>query len=144
MDITKLGKFIGALHRRFQIAMTHDLTLPEINASNANFLLFIGEYAPVTAKQIATELAINKGLVSREMTRLEKAGYITRTPDDTDHRTTWIKTTPAGDQACTTIRQIKQALWDQVLGDTSETDLATIYTHLAAWSEQAKRFDQSK
>lgn len=140
MDTVRLGKYIGALHRRFQTAMNHELALPEINASNANFLLFIGEQDRVTAKQITTELAINKGLVSRELTRLETGQYITRTPDDKDHRTTWVRITPKGLAACKTIRQIKQSLWDQVLGDTTDADLETIFTHLADWSERAKQF----
>ena len=140
MDIVRLGKYIGALHRRFQTAMNHELALPEINASNANFLLFISERDQVTAKQITTELAINKGLVSRELTRLETGGYITRTPDDKDHRTTWVSITPQGLVACKTIRNIKQSLWDQILGDTTDADLETIFTHLADWSEQAKQF----
>ncbi|MFC6294873.1 MarR family winged helix-turn-helix transcriptional regulator [Lactiplantibacillus daoliensis] len=140
MDIVRLGKYIGALHRRFQTAMNHELALPEINASNANFLLFISEQDQVTAKQITTELAINKGLVSRELTRLETGGYITRTPDDKDHRTTWVSITPQGLVACKTIRNIKQSLWDQILGDTTNADLETIFTHLADWSEQAKQF----
>ena len=140
MDTVRLGKYIGALHRRFQTAMNHELALPEINASNANFLLFIGEQDRVTAKQITTELAINKGLVSRELTRLETGQYITRTPDDNDHRTTWVSITPKGLAACKTIRQIKQSLWDQVLGDTTDADLETIFTHLADWSERAKQF----
>ncbi|KRO07864.1 hypothetical protein IV64_GL001089 [Lactiplantibacillus xiangfangensis] len=120
--------------------MNHELALPEINASNANFLLFIGDQDRVTAKQITTELAINKGLVSRELTRLETGQYITRTPDDKDHRTTWVRITPKGLAACKTIRQIKQSLWDQVLGDTTDADLETIFTHLADWSERAKQF----
>lgn len=140
MDIVRLGKYIGALHRRFQTAMNHELALPEINASNANFLLFISEQDQVTAKQITTELAINKGLVSRELTRLETGSYITRTPDDKDHRTTWVSITPQGLVACKTIRNIKQSLWDQILGDTTDADLETIFTHLADWSEQAKQF----
>jgi DNA-binding MarR family transcriptional regulator len=144
LDITKIGKFIGALHRRFQIAMNHELTLPEINASNANFLLFINEHDGVTAKQITTELAINKGLVSRELTRLEHASYITRAPDDSDRRITWIRITPKGRAACKTIRQLKQSLWDQVLGDVPANDVELVYTQLEAWSEQAKKFDQTK
>ncbi|MFC6202119.1 MarR family winged helix-turn-helix transcriptional regulator [Lactiplantibacillus nangangensis] len=144
MDIVRLGKFIGALHRRFQTAMNHELALPDINASNANFLLYIGENNRVTAKEITTELAINKGLVSREMTRLEAGGYITRLPDDTDHRITWISVTPQGLTACETIRQIKQSLWDQVLDDTTDADLETVFTQLATWSEKAKQFDQTK
>lgn len=141
MEIIKLGKFIGALHRRFQIAMSHELTLPEINASNANFLLLINERGRITAKQITTELAINKGLVSREMTHLENAGYITRIPDDNDHRTTWISITSKGLKACETISQIKQELWNQVLGDTTVTDLEIVYSKLESWSERAKGFD---
>jgi len=129
LDIIKLGKFIGAIHRRFQTAMNHELTLPEINASNANFLLLINEYDQITAKQITTELAINKGLVSREMTHLEQAGYITRTPDDNDHRTTWVKITPKGVTACKIIRQIKLDLWKQVLKNTTDAELMTVLTN---------------
>ncbi|MFC6207580.1 MarR family winged helix-turn-helix transcriptional regulator [Levilactobacillus tongjiangensis] len=141
MDTIKLGKFIGALQRRFQTATNRELTLPEINASNANFLLFISEHDRVTAKQITTELAINKGLVSREMTRLENAGYVTRVPDATDRRATWVSITPKGLTACETIRQIKQALWDQVLVDTSAADVEVFFNQLASLSERAKVFD---
>lgn len=143
MDIIKLGKFIGALHRRFQTAMSHEVTLPEINASNANFLLLISEHDKITAKQITTELAINKGLVSREMTRLETAGYITKLPDDSDHRTTWITITPKGVAACRTIRKVKEELWNQILTETNttDTDLKTVYDQLESWSEAAKNFN---
>jgi len=143
LDIIKLGKFIGALHRRFQTAMSHELTLPEINASNANFLLLISDNNRITAKQITTELAINKGLVSREMTHLEKAGYITRIPDDSDHRTTWITITPKGTEACKTLRQIKEELWNQILEEThtTDTDLKTVFDQLESWSEAAKNFN---
>ncbi|WP_164508289.1 MarR family winged helix-turn-helix transcriptional regulator [Companilactobacillus kedongensis] len=144
MDIIKLGKFIGAIHRRFQIAMNHELTLPELNASNANFLLLISDHDQITAKQITAELAINKGLVSREMTRLENAGYIIKTPDDTDHRTTWLHITPQGLNACTAIRKIKMELWDQMLVDTNDEDLKTIFNSLESWSEQTKKFEQSE
>jgi DNA-binding MarR family transcriptional regulator len=144
LDIVRIGKFIGALHRRFQTAMNRELTLPDINGTNANFLLFISEHDRVTAKQITTELAINKGLVSREMTRLEKAGYTTRTPDDTDHRTTWVSITPQGLAACKTIRQVKQSLWDQVLEDTQDANIETVFTELENWSNRAKKFDSSK
>lgn len=142
MDIVKIGKFIGALHRRFQTAMSHELNLPEINASNSNFLLLINENDRITAKQITTELAINKGLVSREMNHLENAGYIMRTPDDNDHRTTWITVTPKGVEACKIIRQLKEELWNQILADTGTTDadLKTVFTQLESWSEAAKNF----
>lgn len=142
MDIIKLGKFIGSLHRRFQNAMSRELSLPEINASNANFLLLIGESDKITAKQISTELAINKGLVSREMTHLENAGYITRVPDDSDRRTTWITITAKGLKACKIIRQIKQDLWNQLLKDsnTADTDLKIVFNQLEIWSEYAKEF----
>jgi len=144
MDIVKLGKFIGAIHRRFQTATNHELTLPGINASNANFLLFISEHDRVTAKQITSDLAINKGLVSREMTRLEKAGYVTKVPNNSDHRATWVSITPKGIAACETIRQIKQSLWDEVLADTSATDVEELFNQLASLSERAKKFDHNQ
>ncbi|MQS52977.1 MarR family winged helix-turn-helix transcriptional regulator [Companilactobacillus mishanensis] len=141
MDVVKIGKYISSLHRRFQIAESHKYALPEINVSNANFLLFIDDSDKITAKQIATELAINKGLVSREMTHLDKAGYITKKVDDNDRRTTWIRITPKGEAACKTIRKIKLDLWNQVLGDTTDAELKTVFDQTKSWSEKAELFD---
>ncbi|AVK64434.1 hypothetical protein C5Z26_10080 [Lactobacillus sp. CBA3606] len=141
LDIIKLGKFIGAIHRRFQTATNHELTLPGINASNANFLLFISEHERITAKQITSELAINKGLVSREMTHLERDGYIARVPNHSDHRATWVSITPKGLAACETIRQIKQSLWDEVLADMPAADVENFFNQLASISERTKKFD---
>ncbi|WP_367296244.1 MarR family winged helix-turn-helix transcriptional regulator [Levilactobacillus yonginensis] len=136
MQIIQLGKFIGILHRRLQTAISHDLTLPELNASNANFLLFISEHERVTAKQISNELAINKGLVSREMLRLETAGYIERHSDQTDRRTIWITITQSGMDASRSIRRLLKHLWQEVLGETASTDLETVYENLLTWSER--------
>lgn len=136
MQIIQLGKFIGILHRRLQIAISHDLTLPELNASNANFLLFISERDRVTAKQISSELAINKGLVSREMLRLETAGYIERHTDQTDRRTVWITSTQTGMDASRSVRRLMNRLWQEVLGETEPADLETVYENLLTWSER--------
>ncbi|MFC6182479.1 MarR family winged helix-turn-helix transcriptional regulator [Lactiplantibacillus daowaiensis] len=138
MRVNALGKYIGVLHRRFQTEISRQLKLPALNATNANFLLFISEHEQVTAKQIATELAINKGLVSRELKRLETAGYIKRLPVVADHRTAWVQITPAGLTACQTINQLMTQLWDQVLAETESKDLTTVAQQLATWSQRAE------
>ncbi|WP_024625411.1 MarR family winged helix-turn-helix transcriptional regulator [Lactiplantibacillus fabifermentans] len=138
MRTNELGKYIGVLHRLFQIAISRELTLPELNATNANFLLFISEHDQVTAKQIATELAINKGLVSRELTRLEAAGYIERQTDAADHRTTWVRITPLGLQACQTINDLMSRLWAQVLGASDQGSVETVASELDLWSKRAE------
>ncbi|VDG25527.1 MarR family winged helix-turn-helix transcriptional regulator [Lactiplantibacillus mudanjiangensis] len=137
MRTNDLGKYVGVLHRRFQIVINRELTLPALNATNANFLLFISEHDRVTAKQIATTLAINKGLVSRELTRLDTAGYIDRTTDQQDHRTSWVQITPTGQAACTTINALMQQLWDQVLADSTQTAIDQTHTELAQWADRA-------
>lgn len=142
MQITQLGKFIGVLHRQFQTAISHELTLTGLNATNANFLLFISEHDRVTAKQISTALAINKGLVSREMTRLETTGYIARQPDDQDHRTVWITITQKGLTACQTVQKIMLGLWQQVLATTPQEGVTATYDHLAEWVDRANELNQ--
>jgi len=144
MEITQLSKIIGILHRRFQTMISHELDFPALSTTNANFLLFISEHDHITAKQLSNELAINKGLVSREMTRLETAGYITRQADATDPRITWITLTQTGQETAVAVRAIMTSIWQEVLATTPEADVLATYGHLAEWRRQADRLADQK
>lgn len=129
-EINQLGRFVSIIHRTNQVNLNHQLALPGLTASNANILLFIFDTAPVTAKAIATGLAINKGLVSRELTTLQAAGYVVKTRDDTDARNVQLTLTKAGSAAAHTVTDLMATWWQAQFKACGLTDLTPVYAAL--------------
>lgn len=112
-DINQLGRYISIIQRNTQLALNHRLDIPDLTASKAHLLLFINDYKSVTAQQVADQLAINKGLVSREFTELANAGYILKSQDQLDHRLIWVSLSPKGYTACKHVNNLLATWWEE-------------------------------
>lgn len=129
-DINQLGRYISIIQRNTQIALNHRLDIPDLTASKAHLLLFINDYKSVTAQQVADQLAINKGLVSREFAELVDSGYILKTPDQTDGRLIWISLLPKGITACKHINHLLAAWWEEQFVASKINNKDVIYQEL--------------
>ncbi|MDN6967057.1 hypothetical protein FCS83_00425 [Oenococcus sp. UCMA 17063] len=136
MKINQIGRFIGIIHRQSQINLNQQIKLPNIKATNAVLLLFIRDYEKVTARQISKNLAINKGLVSRELAGLEDFGYINRLVNRDDHRLSWITLTDKGRDACAVIDRIMEDWWKQLLIDNNSENKTVVYQELEKIARQ--------
>jgi DNA-binding MarR family transcriptional regulator len=65
----------------------------------------LAETGPVRPGELAARLEVEAPHVTRQVQRLQQAGYATRTPDPDDRRAQLIGLTPAGRAASDRIRQ---------------------------------------
>jgi len=85
---------------------------------------------PLTVKQVAEVTGLTTGSATRLVDRLERDGYVARTPDPTDRRRVLVTPVPK--------RMARvQAVWDDLRGgwqalfeDLSEKELEVIISHM--------------
>ncbi|WP_261809868.1 MarR family winged helix-turn-helix transcriptional regulator [Levilactobacillus humaensis] len=92
--------YTQTLHLTDKYHLQTTLTLVE-----ARLLLEIGENGRNTAIQLVQELRLDKGYLSRLITRLETNGLLQRTPDERDKRAKVLSLTAAGRDQLALINQ---------------------------------------
>jgi len=65
----------------------------------------IADSEPLRPGELAARLGVESSHVTRQVQRLEKAGYVTRVPDPDDHRAQRVQLTLAGLEAVDRIRE---------------------------------------
>lgn len=125
--------YTQTLHLTDKYHLQTTLTLVE-----ARLLLEIGENGRNTAIQLVQELRLDKGYLSRLITRLETNGLLQRTPDERDKRAKVLSLTAAGrDQLALINRraddQIRRLFVDLTPEETQRVIAAmqVIETHVA-------------
>jgi DNA-binding MarR family transcriptional regulator len=90
----------------------------------------LAESEPVRPGDLAARLAVEPPHVTRQLQRLETAGYVERVADPSDRRAHRVRLTAAGRTATGRIQQVaRESIW-QALADWSARDreqLATLF-----------------
>lgn len=71
--------------------------ISEGRVSQKRILILLRETEGMTQKELTARLGMQPGSASEVLNKLEQAGLISRTPSETDHRTTDIRLTPDGE-----------------------------------------------
>lgn len=71
--------------------------ISEGRGSQKRILILLRETSGMTQKELTARLGVQPGSASEVLNKLEHAGLILRAPNETDHRTTDISLTPAGE-----------------------------------------------
>lgn len=71
--------------------------ISEGRGSQRRILILLRETKGMTQKELTARLGVQPGSASEVLNKLEQAGLISRTPSETDHRTTDIRLTPDGE-----------------------------------------------
>lgn len=108
--------------RRFNRFYTRQIGLLEehlvrspFSLSEGRVLHEIAQQEETTATQLARELGLDAGYVSRILRRLERQGYIERRPDRTDRRQQWIRLSEAGGEAYASLNAATRAQVEAML-----------------------------
>ena len=88
----------------------------------------VAESEPVRTTTLAEQVGVDPSTMSRHVTVLDQAGYVTRTADPDDGRAQAIALTPAGREVMETVRTARHDLITDVLVEWDDSDR----THLAA------------
>lgn len=70
--------------------------LYEGKASQKRILIILDEVGKITQRDLTKRLGIQPGSASEILSKLESAGWMIRTPNETDHRTTDLSLTKSG------------------------------------------------
>ena len=78
-DITEIARY-GALYRGGKLAPV------ELKARHSSYLTEICACPGISQDQLATRICMNKSSVARQVAVLEEAGFLLRSPSETDKR----------------------------------------------------------
>ncbi|MFI0812697.1 MarR family winged helix-turn-helix transcriptional regulator [Streptomyces echinatus] len=92
--------------------------------------LLTAEPEPLTVKQIAGMTGLTTGSATRLVDRLERAGYVTRTPDRQDRRRVLVTPVPESVARVTALWDDLGQTWQTVFDDHSEDELRVITRHM--------------
>ncbi|MFJ9368214.1 MarR family winged helix-turn-helix transcriptional regulator [Nocardia sp. NPDC101769] len=81
---------------------------------------------PMRLGELATRLDVEAPHVSRQIQRLEKAGYVERVPDPDDRRAQRVRPTASGRRAVEAVRQVLRGWMAEALTDWTTEDLQAL------------------
>lgn len=83
---------------------------------------------PLRLGELATRLDVEAPHVSRQIQRLEKAGYVERVPDPDDRRAQLVRPTATGRRAVEAVREVLRGWMLEALSDWTTEDLQSLAT----------------
>ena len=129
-------RFSAALHgsaRAWRLAI--DRRLKHLGLSQASWMavaLTAKEKEPPSQTRLAARAGVEDPTMVSTVDRLVKAGYMVRTPSETDRRVKLLSLTPAGQKVYETVWQEADVLRRELLGAVDPDMLHTVTVFLEA------------
>ncbi|WP_433126944.1 MarR family winged helix-turn-helix transcriptional regulator [Micromonospora sp. CA-240977] len=102
-----------------------------LHPTDVQFLsLLTAAPTPRTVREIAEMTGLTTGSATRLVDRLERGGYVTRTPDREDRRRVLVSPVPDRVDRVTAVWDELGQSWQEILDDHSEEELEVITRHL--------------
>ncbi|AOR33510.1 MarR family transcriptional regulator [Streptomyces fodineus] len=92
--------------------------------------LLTAEPEPLTVRQIADMTGLTTGSATRLVDRLERGGYVTRTPDRRDRRRVLVTPVPERVARVAAVWDELGRTWQRLYDDHTEDELKTIIRHM--------------
>ena len=102
----------------------------EGKASQKRILIILHESDALTQKELTERLGIQPGSASEILSKLENAGFITRTPHEADRRTTDIQLTNAGTESALEAVEQRQKRHQEMFSCLSSEERKTLLSLL--------------
>ena len=100
--------------------------ISEGKGSQKRILIILKEAKQITQRELTQRLQIQPGSVSEVVGKLEAAGFLVRSPSETDRRTTNISLTEAGRAAAEEAHTQRQERHQQMFSSLSEEEKDTL------------------
>jgi len=100
--------------------------LAELGSQGFTALGIVHRYGPVRVSDVASRLAVDMSVASRQVNALIKAGYVVRETDPDDARATRLSTTDDGDRVLTESHRRMVHAFAQVLDDWSQQEVSAL------------------
>ncbi|MBB5433197.1 MarR family winged helix-turn-helix transcriptional regulator [Nocardiopsis composta] len=134
----EVAEALGALLRRETRARLYAaLTEGAAGVDEASYPVISGlaRRGPCTAAELASDVGLDRSVVSRRATALQSAGLLARSPDPRDRRGTLLELTPAGRAAVAEMRDRLAAAVDAHLAGVPDADAAAFARVLRGFVE---------
>lgn len=122
--------------------------LYEGKGSQKRVLIVLDRAGPITQRELTQRLGIQPGSASEVIAKLESAQLITRTPSETDRRTSDIRLTAAGQaraaQAAYERQQRHEAMFSCLTAEEKQTLLGLLEKLHADWTARYFEKDEDK
>ena len=115
--------YAGVLHR-------HLLDSP-FSLTEARVIYELAHHETATAAELAGELGLDSGYLSRLLKGFEKKGLIDRRPSENDGRATLLSLTRAGQKAFAELNARSRSEWAAKLAELSEAEQAEVVAAMA-------------
>lgn len=107
---------------------------PQLSLVSFTLLAHLQDMGGCRATDLAAHYMLDKSTVSRQVTALEKLGFVERRPDPDDHRVQVLHPTPAGYAALREAHASRREVFRERLADWPEEDLARFAEYLVRYS----------
>ena len=117
--------------------------ISEGRGSQKRILMFLREFGEITQRELTERLGIQPGSASEVIGKLETAGFLVRTPSNTDRRTTNITLTEAGkaaaEEAALQREERHQQMFSCLSGEEQDTLLSLLEKLNADWETKYRQ-----
>ena len=147
-DVIELERALTRISHLLTRARRHDRTVAEagVNVDRAGVPLLrmlADEGEPMRPGELAARLAVEAPHVTRQVQRLERAGFVERVADPEDRRCQRVRLSPAGREAVEAIRAVGRRWMSEALSGWEPEDrrnLALLFHRMVDdFLEQAQR-----
>lgn len=119
--------------------------ISEGKGSQQRIVITLNDIGSITQSELTHHLGIQPGSASEVLGKLEIAGLITRTPSETDRRTTDVALTEAGKAAAEEASAQRQQRHEQMFSCLSDDEKAALVSALEKintfWDQQYRNSD---
>ncbi|WP_125713569.1 MarR family winged helix-turn-helix transcriptional regulator [Companilactobacillus kedongensis] len=115
-NIGYLAQDISILHRKYYKDTKEQFDELKLNPTAACILLSVGDYKEVSQNQVARLLVVDKGLATREINKMQKLDYLSKS--DGVGKTKILKLTDTGKKIVEKVQQIRIDWWEKRFADT--------------------------
>ncbi|BCB90757.1 MarR family winged helix-turn-helix transcriptional regulator [Phytohabitans suffuscus] len=136
-DVVEIERALSRVAHLLSRARQHHQTAAEagvpVDRAAVPILRLLAEAGPQRSGDIAARLAVEAPHVTRQVQRLEGAGYVERLPDPADRRAYRVRLTPAGREAVERVLDVgRQSILQALAGwDPAErAQLATLFDRM--------------
>lgn len=109
--------------------------LAELGSQGFTALAIVHRDGPIRISEVATKLAVDLSVASRQVAALADAGYVTRERDGADRRAQVVATTDTGHRVLLESHRRMVDAFAEVLGDWDQTDLEALTKRLERLNE---------
>ncbi|UQS86162.1 MarR family transcriptional regulator (plasmid) [Nicoliella spurrieriana] len=115
-DLGYLAQDISILHRQYYKDTGKQFEQLDLNPTAACILLTINDHRHINQSQIARELVLDKGMVARQIKKLDQNGWVVKQPRP--GKALEVSLTESGQQLLIKVQMIRRNWWAERFAQT--------------------------